>query len=378
MVSSVLTAFREHIAELAATWYDGDETKAFRHAAFHQVIDPNMTDAQVIEATAIDKSGDLEIDGWFVDETSETVILFQSAGGQTKSPEAKLAKFWEAPTEVLDSERVKHSKNQSIKDLSKVFDDALRNNYSVRLVFASRSGFVPAADKFAAPKASIERSAKLTDGVGITFACELELFNEQSIAEIFDAYRAGFVGDSPEVSLTLKPGSSYEIERDTQKSLRATVSAAEIVKAFRTPGMGFRLFQTNPRGPLANARVNKRISATLDDPAGRATFHLLNNGLCAICDEFKTIGDQLVATNFQIVNGCQTTVTLNSRKNEELEETLVDLKLAVADAALAEEIAIASNSQTALRARDYAAFEKNNNVLFNMNSKIFSPPGSMK
>ena len=265
--------------------------------------------------------------------------------------------------EVLDPERVRTSANESIKDVSHALDQALRSNYSVRLVFASRGGFVPSAQKFAASKANTERPTKLADGTSITFPCRLELLDERDIADKFDAYRAGFVVDSTPVHLKLQPDSSYAIEVAGRKSLRATVLATEIVRLFRTPGMGYRLFQTNPRGPLANAHVNKRISSTLDDPVGRATFHLLNNGLCAICDEFEIESENLRATNFQIVNGCQTTVTLDSRADSELKETLVDLKLAVADAALAEEIAIASNSQTALRARDYAGFEKQQRTL---------------
>ncbi len=366
MNSHALTAFREHLEELAATWYDGDETKTFRHAAFQQTIDPNMADAQVIEATAIDQSGDLEIDGWFVDDTSETIILYQSAGGEGKAPEAKVAKFWESPLEVLDPERVKGSTNESIKNVAQDLDHALKNSYSVRLIFASRGGFAPAANSFARSKASTERTAKLADGSSVTFPCLLELLDEDDIARKFEEYRAGFVEDSPTVTLTLEPGTNYMVERDGLKSLRATVAAAEVVKVFRSPGMGFRLFQTNPRGPLANARVNKRISATLDDPVRRKTFHLLNNGICAICDDFEASGDQVKASNFQIVNGCQTTVALNSKADREfkgLEETYVDLKLAVADAALAQDIAIASNSQTALRSRDYAAFEKQQRVL---------------
>ena len=75
-----LDEFNEHLSELSETWYEGDERQAFRHAAF-QIIAPNPTlsDEQVIELTAIDHSGDLEVDGWFVDEQSETVFLFQSA-----------------------------------------------------------------------------------------------------------------------------------------------------------------------------------------------------------------------------------------------------------------------------------------------------------
>ena len=124
--------------------------------------------------------------------------------------------------------------------------------------------------------------------------------------------------------------------------------------------MGFRLFSLNPRGPIANAKVNKNIATTLDTAQGRRTFHLLNNGVCATCDSFTMDENpkRVRVKNFQIVNGCQTTVTLNSRSEAELSETLVDLKLAIASEDLAKEIAAASNAQTALRARDYASFEK--------------------
>ena len=78
--------------------------------------------------------------------------------------------------------------------------------------------------------------------------------------------------------------------------------------------------------------------------------------------------------NFQIVNGCQTTITLEKRPSHELEQTLIDIKLTVADRDLAEQIAIASNSQTALKARDYAAFEKQQLILQYEFEREVSPP----
>lgn len=114
----------------------------------------------------------------------------------------------------------------------------------------------------------------------------------------------------------------------------------------------------NPRGPLANAKVNKQIQKTLATEEGRSTFHLLNNGLCATCTDYRLDGETLEAEQFQIVNGCQTTVTLAEMPANDLEKTLVDLKLTIADPSLAASIAEASNSQTALKAKDYASFEK--------------------
>ena len=363
MVSDALRIFREHVKELAATWYDDDQTKAFRHAAFAVVTDPNMADQQVIEATAIDDSGDLEIDGWFLDEAAEALVLFQSAGGRARTVEAKVSKFWQSPIEALNPVRVAASRNQALEELVPVLNEAIRDGYSVSLIFASRGGFVPSANSFAASKASVERNASLADGTSVSFGSCLELLDENEIASRFEAYRAGPIEGPIEISLTVASDSSYEVNGQSGKSLRATVSAAEIIKVFRAPNVGYRLFQLNPRGPLANARVNKGILTTLDDPSGRASFHLLNNGICAVCDEFDFDGSKLTVRNFQIVNGCQTTVALSKKNDEILDQTLVDLKLAVADGELAQRIATTSNSQTALRARDYAAFERQQQIL---------------
>ncbi|MBI2854959.1 MAG: AIPR family protein [Chloroflexi bacterium] len=358
--TQAINRFKEHVAELAETWYEGDSRKAFRHAAFQQTApDPSIADPQVIELTAIDKTGDFEIDGWFVDDTSEVFLLFQAVGGENRVDEASLTKFWDAPQEILDPERLAKTRNQSVLEVSRTLTEKLKDDYSLRMVFAAKAGFVPAARDFAKSRQRVERTLKLGDGTRIVCKCTLELLDVKELAEKYDDYRAGFRGGAIDVDLNIEERLSYPINREGLSSLRATVRASEIVRIFRMPGVGFRLFSLNPRGPIANAKVNKNIAKTLDSPQGRRTFHLLNNGLCATCDSFApTDGGSLKVENFQIVNGCQTTVTLNSRTDAELSETLVDLKLAVADVTLAESIASASNSQTALRARDYASFER--------------------
>ncbi|MBI2303259.1 MAG: AIPR family protein [Chloroflexi bacterium] len=364
-ISRALQAFRDHIDELAETWYEGDRAKAFRHAAFQQVApDPLISDAQVIELTAIDKAGDLEVDGWFVDDTGEFVLLFQSVGGQNRVDEASVMKFWESAQQVLEAARVVASRNQSVRELSERLEERLRDGYNLRMVFASKAGFVPSASEFGNGKAHVDRVVTLSDGTRLTCRCSLELLDEGDIAQKFDDYRSGFRGEPTDVELTVEPNHSYEVERGGRRSLRATVLASEIVSIFRMPGMRFRLFSLNPRGPLASAKVNKGIARTLDSPTGRQVFHLLNNGLCATCSGFELKDGRLRAEKFQIVNGCQTTVTLDARRPEELTETMVDLKLAVADTALAESIAAASNAQTALRAKDYASFERQQRQLW--------------
>ena len=364
MSVSERAAFDEYLLELAATWYDQDLTKAFRHAAFQQVVPDPLADAQVIELTRIDRpGGDLEVDGWHVDEAGEGILLFQSLGGEGKAAEGKLAKFWDAPDEILRPERVQALHNPALEELSKELLRRLSDGFDLRLVFASRGGFQPAAELFAQPKVHGDRSFDLPDGSRITCRCTLELRSFDSIGKAFNDVRAGF--RTSRTTVELEVGNwQYEVDTQGERSMRATVKASEIVRVFRLPGMGFRLFSLNPRGPLANAKVNKNIATTLETPVGRKRFHLLNNGLCATCDEFNPLSPGVFKVeNLQIVNGCQTTVTLDHCSDEDLAETMVDFKLTVADRGLAEQIASSSNSQTALKAKDYASFDKRQRML---------------
>ena len=303
------------------------------------------------------------------------MLLFQSEGGGTRSAEGKVTKFWMAPEELLQPTRVDASNNQSFLTLSRQLDDSLSKGYSLRMVFASRSGFEPAAARFGQSRQSSERLLTLKDGTKINCSCVLELVSGSDLARQFEDFRAGYrLGGDTTASLTIDEGMQYAIGNDEPRALRITVRASEIVRIFKTEGLGYRLFSLNPRGPLANSRVNKNIARELNSKGGRRGFHLLNNGICATCDSFSLEGQRLTAENLQIVNGCQTTVTLAERSQQELDETLIDVKLTVADRDMAERIAIASNSQTALRARDYASFEKQQLVLQYEFEREVSPP----
>ena len=182
------------------------------------------------------------------------------------------------------------------------------------------------------------------------------------MAKAFDDYRAGFRTGRTDIELQVNDRWTYVVDQSGPRSIRATIPASEIVRVFNDNG--YKLFDLNPRGPIANAKTNRNISKTLDTMEGRSHFHLLNNGMCATCDDFDITADGNISiTNFQIVNGCQTTVTLSKRTPEELAQTHVDLKLVVADAGFAQNIAEASNSQTALRAKDYTSFELQQRLL---------------
>ena len=369
-----MSILQEHLQELEQTCYEGDKNKAFRHAAFQITTNFALSDSQVIEVTGIDGPGDLEIDGWYVDEDRQAVILFQSKGGTSRVNEAAVTKFWMAPENLLDENRVLQTACQSMNDLSQRVDDALRQEFTIELVLAANAGFTEGAKKFASGKDEADRTLSLLDNSRITSKCSLLLLEFRDLEERWEDFKARPTGKKIVVDIATKTEWIYEIDEPNARSVHVTLPASEVVRIFRHPDIGYRLFASNPRGPLANAKVNKSISETMATEDGRRNFHLLNNGLSATCEMFEVREGTLHVEDLQIVNGCQTTVTLHkAAKEEHLSETLINMKLAIADSSLATQIAIASNSQTALKARDYTSFERQQRELEEEFARLAQP-----
>src|SRR5206468_59327 len=64
------------------------------------------------------------------------------------------------------------------------------------------------------------------------------------------------------------------------------------------------LFAQNIRGYLGNRGLNGKIIETAETRPN--DFFYFNNGVSAICTGFDLEGEELVATNCQIINGAQT------------------------------------------------------------------------
>ena len=73
-----------------------------------------------------------------------------------------------------------------------------------------------------------------------------------------------------------------------------------------------RLFDRNVRLFLGARKggVNAGIRDTIASDSDRPNFWAYNNGVTFVCDSYSLQGNKLTLTNFSIVNGCQTTVSI--------------------------------------------------------------------
>src|SRR5947207_4091023 len=128
---------------------------------------------------------------------------------------------------------------------------------------------------------------------------------------------------------------------------------------------GERLFEENVRTYLGNKKsanrksVNADILRTCSDDKEAEYFWFYNNGVTVTCDSFSPVYSAsppfIKINNIQIVNGCQTTMTLHEayRKGKLSEKTKVLFKIfATKDKKFVDRITLTTNSQNAVSDRD--------------------------
>jgi AIPR protein len=128
------------------------------------------------------------------------------------------------------------------------------------------------------------------------------------------------------------------------------------------------LFYDNVRDFQGDNAVNREIKQTLQNAEGQQRFAVLNNGVTVVTRGLRTTGNKFVVTDYQIVNGCQTSHVLFDAKDHLGEEAHVPLKvISTEDEDIINAIITATNRQTEVTAEDlYAmsAFQKRLEALF--------------
>lgn len=127
-----------------------------------------------------------------------------------------------------------------------------------------------------------------------------------------------------------------------------------------------------------NNDVNGGIASTLNSDDSEI-FSVLNNGVTIVASSISPTGDQFTITDYQIVNGCQTSnVLYNNRTSPTSSKVYVPVKLiATTDEEVKTRITLATNNQTPIKKEQLAAltqFQRSLEQYFNSftgDSKIY-------
>ncbi|MBR6211105.1 MAG: AIPR family protein [Clostridiales bacterium] len=129
------------------------------------------------------------------------------------------------------------------------------------------------------------------------------------------------------------------------------------------------VFDDNIRDFLGNRnQVNKAIMMTLQN-LDVNSFCMLNNGITIIADKVQFTGSTAILTDYQIVNGCQTSHVLYDNRNlEGIDDLLIPIKvIGTKDDVTRNSITKATNSQTSIKPEQLEAlsdFQKDLEIFY--------------
>ncbi|WP_419571853.1 AIPR family protein [Rheinheimera sp.] len=114
--------------------------------------------------------------------------------------------------------------------------------------------------------------------------------------------------------------------------------------------------------------VNKKIDGTLHGVMPDQ-FVVLNNGVTVVAGELRASGNKFIISDFQIVNGCQTSnVLYQNRDASSIDKIHIPFRLIVtANDEVKSQITLATNSQTAIKTEQLAVlseFQKNLEIYY--------------
>lgn len=110
------------------------------------------------------------------------------------------------------------------------------------------------------------------------------------------------------------------------------------------------LFYNNVRDFQGDTPVNREIAEALCDPSINQEFVLLNNGVTVVARSVNRIGNKFRLSDFQIVNGCQTSNVLFQNRDRIADSTCLPVKLIVTDnSEVTNRIIRATNRQTEVK-----------------------------
>ena len=87
------------------------------------------------------------------------------------------------------------------------------------------------------------------------------------------------------------------------------------------------IFYDNVRGYLGENPVNKEIIATVENTEKYVQFPILNNGITIVTKTMNSSGDKFKLTDYQIVNGCQTSHVLYKCRDRINTDMMIPIKI---------------------------------------------------
>tara|TARA_R110002049_G_scaffold308784_1_gene514076 strand:- start:966 stop:2777 length:1812 start_codon:yes stop_codon:yes gene_type:complete len=367
---------KEQVAELTTNENYQNDGTAFGHfmikECFNKIIDfeydGNDFD-QFIKDHIVDMANDLGNDAIFTNQANNEILVFQfkySKNQLLNTNEIKKNKRFIDWIIGLTEEKL--SANHKLKklideELSSILtpENIKSNNFFITFYYID-------ADFIGNIKTDINALHTNYKDKKINF--DIRFYNYQELEELYDdieipknEVELRFVGNE-----IFSKNLTYYDNDETQLETVVTSIYANSLKPIIEDKKEL-ILALNVRYYKGENDINSKIKKEYSK-GEKSNFWILNNGINGVCQDF-TINDNntLTIKNFQIVNGGQTAKTLTRIVNDLPDNVQILLRLTkVKDKArtskISMDIAVASNSQNAISARDLHSGDRIQNKIF--------------
>ena len=365
------TTLEEKVQQIQALHNLSSEDKAFQALAVSLLFDVDY--GSILPDEIVDAAQDKQIDVIRIEEDSRAgqahihIIQAKNSPGFSSNT---LIQMWNGLRWIFSRPKAELETLNNIRFVNKIEEIRdLRSNYSTSNLSVSvyyitpgdtRILNTPASDEWNQEKRALIAEYSAIGFQGFEFrelgAIELvELLNEtERIRREVDA-KIAIVYDVNRPSLV-------EYQTGDTKAVICTVTGEELARIASLEPRDA-IFDLNVR-PYYGSRgkVNSDVRRTSTSVIESSRFWFLNNGITMICTSFSVDKDPdnptIQVNNVQIVNGCQTSVTLREAKENGVLQPDVRVLLRIystADQNLVEEITLTTNNQNRITDRDLKA-----------------------
>ena len=324
-----------------------------------------IDDDAALEAVSVEGANDKGIDLFHVDDDEGRVFIVQGKYSPKLSYSAKetdVANLESSLNWLMTPEALERDGKSELAQASKDFLDAQKNGYGVELIYVYTGKKSANVDK------KINVYNENSENLG-----RRRSFRHYYVDLLKDLWEEtqGERRRIKQDSLHIK-GSPLETEGVFGEALVLTVPCKEMVRLYRK--YEDRLFDRNVRLFLGSRKgsVNAEIAETIRNRRERANFWAYNNGITILCDSFHLRKTSVTLSNFSIVNGCQTTVSL-AEHGGDAADLFVLVRCIAASGTIVDNVIRYTNSQNPIRSWDIASQDKTQRRLKKDFNKLKKP-----
>jgi AIPR protein len=267
----------------------------------------DLSEDEALEAASIDGANDKGIDSFYVDNDQGRVIILQGKYSETMNVnvrEAHLTSLQASLNWLTSPEALRREGRNDLAQAAEDYLKAIRDGYGIELWFVYT---VPRLDNI---EKMIDVYNRNPDNVEASRS--LRHFSQETMEAVWHEREDQRARRISTETIRLGGHVAFKFDGEFGRAIAISIPANELVRLYDK--YGDLLFDRNVRLFLGNRKgsINAGIAETLRDDRQRGKFWAFNNGITMLCDAFEVDNQEeaVKVSNFNIINGCQTTVSV--------------------------------------------------------------------